>query len=194
MKLTFTAGLTLLLLLVSPPEASARGSWSADLQGGLAFTTKDFGDAELGTGLGMDATVSYRLQTHLWAYVGWGFRQFNTENSFAGADIDVEETGYLIGLRYEHPVCLSPAALYIRAGATLNHIELENDEGDLVSDSEQGLGWEAGAGVSIPVGNSWKLTPGVRYRSFSRDIEIGTATTPVDLNYVSVEAGVSYLF
>ncbi len=194
MKLALTAVLTILTLLVSAPEASAGGSWSADLQGGLAFTTKDFGDAELGTGLGMEATVSYSLQTHLWAYGGWGFRHFNTEESFAGADIDVEETGYLVGLRYEHPMCSSPTAFYIRAGATINHIELENDEGDMVSDSEHGLGWEAGAGVSIPMGTSWKLTPGVRYRSLSRDIEIGTETTSVDLNYVSVEAGVSYLF
>ncbi|HPF32752.1 MAG TPA: hypothetical protein PK907_07020 [Candidatus Sabulitectum sp.] len=44
------------------------------------------------------------------------------------------------------------------------------------------------------MGSRWSITPGVRFRSLSRDIEIGTATTPVDLNYVSVEAGVSYLF
>ncbi|HOP27650.1 MAG TPA: porin family protein [Candidatus Sabulitectum sp.] len=194
MRYTFAAGFVVLLLLVGAPQAAAQERWSADLQGGPAFTTKDFGDAELSSGLGLDATISYRLQKHLWIYGGWGYHHFNTENSFAGADIDVEETGYLLGLRYQHPMCFSPAALYIRAGATLNHVELEDNEGELVSDSEHGVGWEAGAGVSIPVGSRWSITPGVRFRSLSRDIEIGTATTPVDLNYVSVEAGVSYLF
>jgi len=34
-------------------------------------------------------------------------------------------------------------------GATLDHIEIENQEGDLVADSEHGLGGEVGAGIAI---------------------------------------------
>lgn len=194
MKTIVTTAIALTLLLTPFQGASAQSRWSLDLQGGPAFATKDLGDADLGLGLGGDVTLSFRVQPHLWVYGGWSMRQFNAEQSFAGPDIDVEETGYLFGLRFEHPLGSSSTDLVLRAGGTVNHLELEDDEGNLVADSKHGLGWEVGAGLALPLGEAWRLTPGVRFRSLSRDIEIGTTTTPVDLRYVGLEVGVSRRF
>ena len=66
--------------------------------------------------------------------------------------------------------------------------------GDIISDTGHGVGWEAGGGLTIPVGNRLMLTPGVRYRALARDLELGGITTPVDLQYVTVALGLAYRF
>ena len=39
------------------------------------------------------------------------------------------------------------ARLWVRAGATYDHVELESEGGDITADSGHGLGWEAGSGL-----------------------------------------------
>jgi hypothetical protein len=107
--------------------------------------------------------------------------------------MDVEDTGYAFGLRFEHPLT-ARTAYWARLGGTANHIELEDAGGDIVFDSGHGVGWEAGGGVTVPVGDRLTLTPGVRYRALSRDVEIGGVTAPVRLRYVAVGMGVAYHF
>ena len=107
----------------------------------------------------------------------------------------MEETGYAAGLRFEHPLTAdSRTALWVRGGATINHLELEDVNGDLIDDSGHGLGWEAGAGVAVRVGGSWDLTPGIRYRSLSRDVEVADVTIPVQLQYLAFEMGIRLTF
>ena len=160
----------------------------------IPASSQDLGDADLGIGVGFEGTVAYRFMPHLAAYGGWDWYHFSADQSFAGADVDVEEAGYAFGLQFVHPLGESSLAYFIRAGGILSHIEMENDEGDIVADSKQGLGWEVGAGMVFSLGDRWHLAPGVRYRSLSRDIEIGAASTPVDLTYLAVEVGLSRSF
>lgn len=186
------------LIVTLPGSAHAQKRWDVAFRGGVALPTQDLGNAPLETGVGFEATVGYRFMEHLAVYGGWGWRQFGTDAtraSFAGTDIDVEETGYAVGLRFEHPLAgAGSPALVLRGGATIAHIELENNDGDLVADSGHGLGWEAGAGLSLPLGARWRLAPIVRYRSLSRDITIGSVTTPVNLRYVGLDVGFHWSF
>ena len=76
----------------------------------------------------------------------------------------------------------------------LNHIEVETKDGDVVADSGYGTGWQGEMGLTIPVARKWRLIPGIRYRSLSRDISIGTTTTQADLRYISIGMGVSWTF
>jgi opacity protein-like surface antigen len=134
---------------------------------------------------------------HLGAYAGWGWNQFKSEDSsFAGSgDTDFEETGYTFGLQFIHPIGNSDNLSYLfRAGGIYNHIEVENDAGDITADSGHGLGWEIGAGVQVDLGSNWNLRPQVGYRSLSRDIDIGNTSTDVDLNYISLGVGISKSF
>lgn len=80
----------------------------------------------------------------------------------------------------------------VDAGAIIDHIEIEDQEGDLVADTEHGPGWEVGAGVAIGVGEKGSLTPGVRFRSLSRDLEFDGGEVPVDLRYVTAELGFAW--
>jgi opacity protein-like surface antigen len=79
-------------------------------------------------------------------------------------------------------------------GGIYNHIELEAEDGDLVADSGHELGWEAGAGFAIPLGQRFAVTPGVRYRTFSAQLDLGDGRMDVDLSYVVIDVGMSYAF
>lgn len=184
--------LALALPLLAATSAQAQNPWSFELGGGSAFATQDLGGADLGLGLGFEATVGYRFLPHLAAYAGWDWVHFAIDEDVA-AD-DVEETGYAFGLRFEHPLPAPWPMVRVRAGGTYDHVEIEDDDGELVADSDHTLGWDAGLGVIIPIGTTWEITPGARYRALSADIEAGDVTNTVDLTYVMVELGFRKIF
>lgn len=167
----------------------AQGKLSMELRTGVDFATQELGEADLSTGFGFEVTVDYRLLQHVSVYGGWGWHRFTTEDSFGGGDFDVEETGYTFGLQFIHPLGTSATEYFIRAGGIYNHIELENSDGDITADSDHGLGWQIGTGLAFSLGENWRLMPGVRYRSLSRDIEVGDATSDADLTYVEIGVG-----
>ena len=182
-----------LALLTVAGVAGAQSRWSIEASGGAAFTTQKLGDADLGTGVGLELIGRYRFMPHLAVYAGWDWHHFPSDDPLAGGDTDVEDTGYTFGMRFEHPF-VAKASYWLRVGGTAKHIELENEEGDIISDTGHGLGWDAGAGVTIPISDRLMLTPGVRYRALSRDLEVGSVTSPVDLKYVNVGLGLAYRF
>lgn len=182
--------------IVASPLA-AQSHWSVDLRAGPAFPTQDAADADLDTGFGFEGTLAYHFLPHLAGYAGWDWHSFGAADPLAGLDVDVEETGYVAGLRFEHPLAGESGpgpAYWVRAGATYNHIEIEGEDGEMVADSGHGIGWEAGAGISFAVSDGLRLTPGVRYRALSRDLEIDDVTIDVDLEYLAAEVGASWSF
>lgn len=186
---------TIILMIVWVTyKVEAQDRWNLELRSGASFSTKDLGNADLGTGLGFESTVAYRFMPHLAAYAGWGWNKFSSDNSFAGSDIDFEETGYTFGFQFVHPISETSLFYLVRAGGIYNHIEVENAEGKIISDSGHGLGWQIDAGLVIPIIDRLNLLPSVRYRSLSRDIEIANQITSVDQNYVSVGVGLSWSF
>jgi len=189
-----TVTIITLILLLTTANINAQNYWSVELRNGASFATKDLGDANPGTGFGFEGTIAYRFMPHLAVYAGWGWNKFSADNSFAGANMDFEETGYTFGFQFIHPIGESNISYLVRLGGIANHIEIENPDGKIISDSGHGLGWQAGAGIVIPVFDRLNLLPSVRYRSLSRDIQIGNTVTSVDQNYVSVGVGLSWSF
>jgi len=121
-----------------------------------------------------------------------GYNTFSIEDS----DIDFDETGYTFGLQFIHPFGTSEDLSYLlRAGVIYKHLELEDDDGDLIDDSGHGLGWQIEAGLDYVLGDKWSLRPSLIYRSLSRDLEVlGNQTIGVDLNYLSFGLGVAKSF
>lgn len=181
-----------LMLMVQMTNAQSRISW--ELRTGVDFTTQELGNADLNTGFGFDGILSYRFMPHTSVFGGWGWHHFSSDDSFAGANMDFEETGYTFGLEYMHPLGNTSMNFYLRGGGIYNHIEVESSDGDITADSGHGLGWQAEGGVAFDLGNRWMLKPGVRYRSLSRDIEIGNTTTDVDLTVFNTSIGISRTF
>jgi hypothetical protein len=184
---------TAIALVAGAGVAGAQSRWSVEAIGGAAFATEKLGETDLGTGVGLEVNARYRVMPHLAVYAGWDWHHFPLDGPSTGGDMDVEDTGYALGVRFEHPLA-SRTAYWLRVGGTANHIELENGSGDIVFDSGHGAGWEVGGGVTVPIGQRLMLTPGVRYRALSRDVEFAGIATPVDLRYATIAMGIAWQF
>jgi hypothetical protein len=195
MRTTFTLAATALALLASGSSAAAQQRVTFDLRVAAAMPNDDLADADLQTGFGFGSTLAFRLQPHLHIYGGWDWMHFSSDQSFAGGELDFEETGYTFGLRFEHPFKPDAQLAYrLEAGGIYKHVEIEDDEGDLVADSGHELGFEAGAGLLVPLGAQWSLTPTIRLRSFEPSFTIGTTTTDGTMRYIGFELGISRRF
>lgn len=182
-----------LALGVCTSSALAQSRFSLDFNAGAAMPTQDLGDAALGTGFGFGAAANLRVMPHLHLYAGWEWHRFATDEPFLGNDYDVEDTGYAFGTRFQHPLSTKLDA-WVRAGGLFNHVELEDDAGQIVSDSGHELGWEAGGGLGYWISDKVAIMPGVRYRTYSADLTLGQSTVPVDLSYVTAEIMLTYRF
>jgi hypothetical protein len=190
-KIVFILGM---FLLSSSHLINAQNNWNLSIRSGANFSTKDFGDTKLKTGVGFEGTISYRFFPHISAYGGWGWNSFTADKSFVGADYSFVETGYRYGLQLKHPIGNSETEFIVGLGGLYNHIEVENKGGEIMADSKHGFGWQAEAGVVIPVGLRFNLSPTLRYQALAREIKIGSVTTPVDLNYVSGGLAIGWSF
>jgi opacity protein-like surface antigen len=161
-----------------------------ELGSGASFATSQLAGTSLKTGFGFEGIFHYRFMPHAGIYGGWGWNKLAANNSFAGSDVCFEETGYVLGLQFKHPVGSMPLSYYLRAGGLYNHIEVENADGDIIGDTGHGFGFQLAAGIDYSLGKNWSLTPGVKFNSLSRDLEMGGTTTKLNLNYVSVRVGI----
>ena len=191
-KLLLTA-VTVAVMFVTN-QSIAQDKWSLELRPGINYATKDISDADLGLGFGAELTISYSFMPHLAVYTGWSYNNFAADQSFAGTDASFEETGYTFGLQFIHPIEETGIKYLIRAGGIYNHIEVENVDGKIVSDSGHGLGWQAEAGLVIALSENFSLLPSLRYRSLNREISINNSRTSVNLNYFSAGVGISWAF
>lgn len=177
------------MVSISSMAQENSGRFGIELTGGASFATQKLDGASLNTGAGFEGLLHYRVLPHTGLYAGWGWNRFAADNN-----LDYEETGYIMGLQFKHPIGSSAISYYLRAGALYNHIEIENDKGNIIGDTGHGWGWQTAAGVDLPLGSGWSLTPGVKFNSLSRELDQDGVTTDLNLNYLSARLGVMKVF
>lgn len=152
------------------------------------------GDADVNPGFGFETLLHYRMTPSVGVYGGWGWNRFGADNSFAGSDVCFEETGYVLGLQWNQPVVKEFLTCYLRAGVLMNHIEIENADGDIIGDSGHGPGFQVAAGVNWSLGGKWSLTPGLKLNALSREVDMDGVTTRLDYYYLSFRVGILKVF
>lgn len=191
MKLLIVVSASLLSLLLSASPLQAQGLWTFEVRGGASVATDQFADTDLDTGIGLEGTLSYRILPAVSLYGGWDWQHRRAATPLFGRSADVEDTGYVFGVRYIAPR-RSVATPWVRAGALYNHIEIEDTDGGTVVDSAHTWGWEFGGGLDIVMGEAWNLTPGVRYRRFEPAARFGGVELPATLSYLVFDVGVGF--
>ena len=187
-----TTILIMVLFMAPARVAQAQGKFNITFRPSANFPVKDLGTTELKNGGGFEFNFSYRFIPSLSAYGGWSWSSFSPKESENNVS-HYEENGSRFGLQFIHPISDgSKVNIHLSAGGVGHHIEAENEDGYTIDDSGHGIGWEAEAGISIPLNKRWQIVPGIRYHSLSRKMMAGTTQEAVDLNYISVGVGVSW--
>ena len=190
-KLIITAVLFFLGVL---SNAYGQNNLNITFRPGANFPLNDLGTTELSHGAGgFETTIAYRFIPNLQVYGGWGSNWFSESESKDDSGLRFVETGYSFGLQFIHPMSSESKLNYmIGGGGIFNHIETENEDGDLIDDTEHGVGWQVDAGLLIPIGhhNRWQIMPTVRYHALSREVTSNGINSTLDLNYFSVGVGV----
>ncbi|MFO7789076.1 MAG: outer membrane beta-barrel protein [Bacteroidales bacterium] len=182
-----------LLMMVSSATFSQNTDkrFAFELNGGAAFPLTELNNTNLNTGIGFEGIFHYRFMAHTGVFAGWGWNRFAADQSFAGDDVCFEETGYIFGLQFMHPIADSRFSYYFRAGGLYNHIETENADGEIINDSKHGLGYQLGGGINYNLSNNWSLNMGVKYNSLNRESTFEGVTKSLDYKYISaVRAGI----
>jgi len=190
MMMRFSWAIPAVGLLAFAGAATAQSPFSAELRLGAGIP-QDFGELALSPGFGFEGTIRYDLPLCLQLYTGWDWYRFTDDQD---ADLDLEDTGYALGLRWTPMRLEQFLGPWLRGGIVYDHLEIEDADGELVSDSDHTLGFEVGGGVTIGRGRV-ALTPGVRYRRFSPEMQVGNVTSDAeDFSYLAVELGVVFDF
>lgn len=165
-----------------------------ELSAGPSLSSREVPSGKLEKGIGFEGIFNYNFMAHTGVYAGWGWNKFSSKLSFAGKNMGFEETGYLFGLQFKHPIDGFRSSYYLRAGGLYNHIEIENKSGVIIADSGHGLGWQLAAGFEIPITSACSLSTGVKFNSLSGDVEIEGTETDLLNNYISVRLGIMKKF
>jgi opacity protein-like surface antigen len=192
-KVLLTLALLSVLSLTGSSQDGSR-KFGFEFTGGLSMATRKIESGSLRNGAGFEGVFHYSFLSHTGVYAGWGWNRFNSESSFAGEMKDFEETGYVFGLQFKHPIDGLKASYYLRAGGLYNHIEIENTEGDIIYDTKHGFGLQLAAGVNIPLGSSWDLTTGIKYHRLPKEIDFEETSEKMNFNYLSVRLGLLWKF
>lgn len=164
--------------------------FGVELNGGPTYALHELGGADLHFGLGYEVIFQYSFTKHIGIYTGWGYTNFSAKDSSTSPFDCFDETGYVLGLQFQHPIGSNPISFFVRGGGLVNHLEVEDENGDLIVDTKHGLGWQLAGGVEIPLGSNWSITPGVKFNSLSRTSETEDSTIKFDLDYLSIRLGI----
>lgn len=185
----------LLLLFSANAFGIERGErFSAEVNSGISIATTKLSGITAYPGLNFEGLVHYHLVPQFGIYGGWGWNHFGVGKSFIGTDGSFEETGYILGVQYKQSFRNSPISGYLRLAGLYNHIETENSDGDIISDTGHGFGYQIGAGVEIPLGEKWSLTPGLKFNHLKKNSKFDGMLKEINHNYISLRIGLVRYF
>ncbi len=178
------------LMSINAQAQDAEKKFGFEFNGGLSLATQKVADAHMQPGFGYEGLLSYRFMPSMGVYAGWGWNKFASKESFAGKDIDFEETGYVLGLEFRRAIAASSLAAYVRAGGLYSHLEIENTDGEIIADTGHGFGFQLAAGINVPLGKNWSLMPGLKFNSLQREVAFEGMDRNLEHRYVSARIGV----
>lgn len=136
-------------------QVAAATPFSLEVRGGIALPAGDFGDAAEG-GVAAEVSLGWQALPRIGFYAAYEWSGFG----WSDTGREATDQGFAAGVRVALPAPFVPIDPWIRAGVVAHGLEAET----LSEDAKRG--WEAGAGLSFPLGRRITLTPGVIWTQY----------------------------
>ena len=182
-----------LLATATIATADAQGILPIAVEGraGLALPQGDWNDADnVETGFGYGLNVRLQLMPLISVYGGWDRYSFGVEDA---ENVDAVDSGLHLGGQVSLPLsAVTGVSPFAFAGVVYNRTTMGFENGGVTVEveSDNGLGYEVGAGLAFPFAPTLTLTPAVRYRSHSADFPGGDAgDDETTVSYLSFDVG-----
>lgn len=183
--------LSAFLFILISTGSLAQNHWNVEIRPGLNFPAGNIAGLDLEIGYGADVQIAYKFLPNLSAFAGGGWNNFDSNES----SLNFEETGYSFGLLFIHPIKKTQLSYVLSGGMMYKHIKVENNLGEIISDTDHETGWQVAAGLDVPLGSSlFSLRPTFRYRSLLAESGGGYFRNDLHLKYFSVGIGMSKTF
>lgn len=190
MKTRVLSALALAVLISAAAAGQEKtNKFGLEISGGPSFATRKFTDG-LKPGIGYDVTLHYRFMPHTGIYAGWGENWLSSEAASEENNQDFEERGYVLGIQFKHSLSQGSLSPFIRAGALFSRIDAEDDNGNITGYKGHGPGIQLAGGIDINLGNSWSLTPVVKYNSVLRYLDSEGESMDLKYSYLTVRVGI----
>ena len=184
-----------MLLPVMASGAQAQSNLELEVRGDVNLPTGDFSEP---TGLDADAKLGFGallflpVRSRISLYGGGGQEYFDCEDC-PGDDDEVITSGFEAGVKIPLPAEDTPLHPWVRAG--LVYYTVDVTRGGLEAESDWNLGFQAAAGLEFPVGERFSIAPGIRYQTFSAELDdpgIDVPSLESDVSYFSFDLGLRF--
>ncbi len=184
-----------LATILQPAFANPEYPWLLELHTGLIDSSERISDADLDTGVEFGGSISYHfIDNKIGPYFGWSVNWFDADSEvFSDLEVIVYKRVSL-GFSYQDLNTEGSRGFYIRTGVTSGEIELEDDRDNELAETGSGLGWEAMAGLTFNVKNTWGLRTGITYSSLNENLQDTLGGSRADIEVVSVNIGWSVAY
>lgn len=168
---------------------------SVEVRLGGAFPTGEFAEEELGPGaepgVAFAAGVLFHATPRVALFASYQRAVFSCASCGDSGLLDeLIDEGAGFGVQGSLPVAASP---WVRVGGVYHELVFSATDADLVSDAA--LGFQVGAGVGVPLLRGLRFVPGVFYRSYSADLDLGgLPSESVDVGVLLLDVGLTYRF
>ena len=186
----FLAVILFFLLSFSGYAQQEYNKFGFEINAGPSYMLNKIVGEKANLGFGFEGFVKYNFMPHLGVYAGWGWNKFQSDKSSFGNDVDYEGNGYSFGLHFLHPLQNSSFSYFLRVGGLYNHIEIESADGKIKENTKLGLGFELAAGLTYAVSSNTDIVFGLKFKSLSRDLSLGSGSKTIDYNYTGIMIGV----
>lgn len=193
---------TALPLLLSPMAAPLDAQWiptlpvSVEVRAGAGVPVGDFSDVqsgvEAGAGPAASAGLVYHLSERFGVFAAYEWATFSCSRCAEfGLDDELVDRGAGFGL--EAALDLGLLEPWLRAGGLYHTLRFSGLGGEL--DSESGFGFMAGAGAALGLPAVLRLTPGLFYRSYPAELDLGgLPARTLDVTHLRADVGLAYRF
>lgn len=186
-----------LLLLAARAEAQRIPSLplSLEVRVGGAFPTGEFAEEEPGTGaesgVAFAAGALFHVTSRVALFANYQRAVFSCASCGGTGLLDeLIDEGAGFGVQGSLPL---PASPWVRVGGVYHQLVFSSTDAALVS--EAALGFQVGAGADVSLTGGLRFVPGVFYRAYSADLDLGgLPSESVDVGALLLDVGLSYRF